>query len=140
MDTKGENIYWTFRSFITLINYIHICIVYCSLYLYLFVFKKSNGGKDSTSLSKLAVVGKKIRGFKIYFVNFLLLHQLSGFVEGFVFVLYIVCSKEVEKNRAATDGSTDRLTEKKILQRSYARKIYRICRDLFLFAQKEFDV
>ena len=40
-----------------------------------FIFKKSNGGKDSTSLSKLAVVGKKIRGFKIYFVNFLLLHQ-----------------------------------------------------------------
>ena len=41
------------------------------------MFKKSNGGKDSTSLSKLAVVGKKNRGFKIYFVNFLLLHQLS---------------------------------------------------------------
>ena len=46
------------------------------------VLKKSNEGKDSTSLSKLAVVGKKIRGFKIYFVNFLLLHQLSSFVEG----------------------------------------------------------
>ena len=49
---------------------------------YFFILKNSNEGKDSTSLSKLAVVGKKIRGFKIYFVNFLLLHLLSGFVEG----------------------------------------------------------
>ena len=48
----------------------------------IYLLKKSNEGKDSTSLSKLAVVGKKIRGFKIYFVNFLLLHQLSSFVEG----------------------------------------------------------
>ena len=28
------------------------------------------------------MVGKKIRGFEIYFVNFLLLHHLSSFVEG----------------------------------------------------------
>ena len=44
------------------------------------VLKKSSEGKDSTTLSKLAVVGKIIRGFKIYFLNFLLLHQLSSFV------------------------------------------------------------
>ena len=42
----------------------------------------SNEGKDSTSLSKLAVVGKTNLRFKIYFVNFLLLHQLSSFVQG----------------------------------------------------------